>query len=109
MITLQACYRAARAAYNLKLYNKAVVLAWQGIAKDGNAKELKRIQEVAFFTMGFATELLTVSNVVASLLAATCRSHRSSYKLKSSKLLSVQQEKKLSVGLHSNWQPPLSA
>lgn len=42
----QACYRAARAAYNLKQYNKALMLAEQGIAQDAGATELKRIQQV---------------------------------------------------------------
>ena len=45
---LQACYRAARAAYNLKQYNKALMLAEQGIAQDAGATELKRIQQVTF-------------------------------------------------------------
>ena len=46
-VSLQACYRAARAAYNLKQYSKALTLAEQGIAMDAGASELKRIQQVA--------------------------------------------------------------
>jgi len=46
-VSMQACYRAARAAYNLKQYSKALTLAEQGIAKDAGASELKRIQQVA--------------------------------------------------------------
>ncbi len=45
--SMQACYRAARAAYNLKQYSKALMLAEQGIANDAGASELKRIQQVA--------------------------------------------------------------
>ena len=44
---MQACYRAARAAYNLKQYSKALMLAEQGIANNAGASELKRIQQVA--------------------------------------------------------------
>lgn len=43
---MQACYRAARASYNLKQYSKALTLAEQGIAIDAGASELKRIQQV---------------------------------------------------------------
>jgi tetratricopeptide (TPR) repeat protein len=46
-VSMQACYRAARAAYNLKQYSKALALAEQGIAEDAGASELKRIQQVA--------------------------------------------------------------
>ena len=46
-VSMQACYRAAKAAYNLKQYSKALMLAEQGIAKDAGASELKRIQQVA--------------------------------------------------------------
>ncbi len=45
-VFMQACYRAARAAYNLKQYSKALALSEQGIAKDAGASELKRIQQV---------------------------------------------------------------
>ncbi|KAL0051529.1 hypothetical protein WJX82_009385 [Trebouxia sp. C0006] len=44
---VKACYRAARAAYNLKQYSKALTLAEQGIAMDAGASELKRIQQDA--------------------------------------------------------------
>ncbi len=46
-VSTQACYRAARAAYNLKQYSKALTLAEQGIAMDAGASELIRIQQVA--------------------------------------------------------------
>lgn len=46
-VSMQACYRAAKAAYNLKQYSKALTLAEQGIAMDAGASELKRIQQVA--------------------------------------------------------------
>ncbi|KAA6430080.1 MAG: hypothetical protein FRX49_00511 [Trebouxia sp. A1-2] len=44
---VKACYRAARASYNLKQYSKALTLAEQGIAIDAGASELKRIQQDA--------------------------------------------------------------
>ncbi len=46
-VSMQACYRAARAAYNLKQYSKALTLAEQGVAMDAGASELKQIQQVA--------------------------------------------------------------
>ena len=46
MMSLQACYRAAKAAYNLKQYSKAITLANKGLAKDTKAQELRQIQQV---------------------------------------------------------------
>lgn len=43
---LQACYRAAKAAYNLKQYSKAIALAAQGLSKDTSSHELEQIQQV---------------------------------------------------------------
>ena len=43
---MQACYRAAKAAYNLKQYSKAIKLAAQGLSKDAGAHELEHLQQV---------------------------------------------------------------
>lgn len=44
---VKACYRAAKAAYNLKQYSKAITLASKGLAKDTEGQELKHIQQNA--------------------------------------------------------------
>lgn len=43
---MQACYRAAKAAYNLKQYSKAMELAAQGLDKNAEAHELELLQQV---------------------------------------------------------------
>lgn len=47
---MQACYRAAKAAYNLKQYSKAMKLAAQGLSRDAEAHELEQIQQVDIAT-----------------------------------------------------------
>ena len=43
---LQACYRATKAAFNLKKYDQAVMLAEQGLALETDTPELKRLKQV---------------------------------------------------------------
>ena len=43
---LQACYRATKAAFNLKKFDQAAMLAEQGLALETDAPELKRLKQV---------------------------------------------------------------
>ena len=45
-LCLQACYRATKAAFNLKKYDQAVMLAEQGLALETDAPELGRLKRV---------------------------------------------------------------
>ena len=102
---MQACYRAARAAYNLKQYNKALMLAEQGIAQDAGASELKRIQQVTSSTHRFLSKVVQTMSFTCDCLSGascSCRMPRAICRLKSKEVWSEQPGRNQSGALHSN-------